>query len=372
MKHSFCRLRPILLTILAAPSCLLAQGRTTVGGYGDVQYTNPTGRNTPATVNVKRFVVFLGHSFSDRLAFRSELEVEDAKVEGGALGGEVSLEQLYVDYRLGAGATIRTGLVLVPIGIINETHEPPTFNGVARPSYDHDVLPTTWREIGIGLTGTLGGGLGYRAYLVNGLVGANFSASEGIREGRQEGKDATFANPSLTGRLEYARPGLKIGAAFWYGGATAGDTLIGKGTFSAPLGVIGADLRWNRGPLAIRAEAATISVGDAAAINARSGAAVGHRITGGYLEGAVNVLEPLAPASTQRLNAFLRHERYNTQAAVPAGVTADPANSRRVTTAGVSYLPVAAVAFKADYAWLRNRAHVGEGGVFSLGVGFWF
>ena len=351
---------------------LHGQERTTIGGYGEVHYTNPTGQNRPATANVKRFVVFLGHTFSDRLAFRSELEVEDAKLEGGAPGGEVSLEQLYLDYRLGAGVTIRTGLILVPIGIINETHEPPTFNGIARPAYHHDVLPTTWREIGVGLHGTLGAGFGYRAYLVNGLVGTNFSASEGIRGGRQEGKDATFANPSATGRLEYARPDLKIGAAFWYGGTAAGDPLIGRGTFAAPLGVLAADLRWNRGPVAVRAEAATISVGDAVAINARSGGEVGRRITGGYVEGAVNLLEALVPATTERLNVFGRHERYNTQAAVPRGATADLTNARRVTTAGLTYLPVSAVAFKADYAWIRNRAHLAEGGVFSLGVGFWF
>lgn len=358
--------------VLPVRATAQAQERTTVGGYGEVHYTNPSGPHTPATVNVKRFVVFFGHTFSDRLAFRSELEVEDAKLEGGEPGGEVSLEQIYLDYRLGAGATLRTGLVLIPIGIVNETHEPPTFNGVERPVYHHDVLPTTWRDIGVGMVGTLGGGFGYRAYLVNGLVGAGFSASEGIREGRQEGKNATFANPSLTGRLEYARPGLKVGAAFWYGGTSAGDTLIGRGSFSAPLGVLAADLRWNRGAVAIRAEAATISVGDAAAINARTGADVGRRITGGYLEGSANLLRAVAPASAERLNAFVRHERYNTQAAVPSGVTANPANSRRVTVAGITYVPVPEVAFKADYSWHRNRAHLDEGNVLSLGVGFWF
>src|SRR5207244_3749257 len=94
-------------------------------------------------VNLARFVVYLAHSFDERLAFRSELEVEDAKIEGGQAGGEVSLEQAYLDYRLGDWITLRTGLVLPPVGIINETHEPSTFNGVERPGFDHDVIPTT-------------------------------------------------------------------------------------------------------------------------------------------------------------------------------------------------------------------------------------
>src|SRR5207244_3752831 len=101
---------------------------TTIGGYGEVHYTNATGPDTPGKVDVKRFVVFLAHNFNERVAFRSELEVEDTKVEGGEAGGEVALEQVYLDYRFSPAFTLRAGLVLPPIGIINETHEPPTFN----------------------------------------------------------------------------------------------------------------------------------------------------------------------------------------------------------------------------------------------------
>src|SRR2546429_4855507 len=185
-----------------------------------MHYTNASGTKTPPIVNLARFVVYLAHSFDDRLAFRSELEVEDAKIEGGQAGGEVSLEQAYLDYHLADWITLRTGLVLPPVGIINETHEPPTFNGVDRPRLDHHVLPTTWREIRRGAVGTLpgGSGLAYRVYLVNGLRAEGLSAGEGIREGRQEGRQASFANPSVTGRLEWARPGVKIGGCLRAGG----------------------------------------------------------------------------------------------------------------------------------------------------------
>src|SRR2546430_9197916 len=66
---------------------LAAQERTTVGGYGEVHYSNPTGPKTPPVVNLARFVVYLAHSFDDRLALRSELEVEDARIEGVQVGG---------------------------------------------------------------------------------------------------------------------------------------------------------------------------------------------------------------------------------------------------------------------------------------------
>src|SRR2546426_9146344 len=224
---------------------LPAQERTTVGGYGEVHYTNPTGPKTPPIVNLARFVVYLAHSFNDRLAFRSELEVEDAKVEGGQAGGEVALEQAYLDYRLADWITLRTGLVLPPVGIINETHEPPTFNGVDRPGFDHDVIPTTWREIGLGAVGTIPGrsGLAYRVYLVNGLRADGLSAGEGIREGRQEGRQASFANPSVTGRLEWARPGVKIGGAFCDVGTADPEGAGGAGGLGGPGGRLAAGAR---------------------------------------------------------------------------------------------------------------------------------
>src|SRR5881409_4168548 len=92
------------LVVLMAPfppQLLAAQERTTLGGYGEVHYTNPTGPNSPAVVNLARFVVYLAHSFDDRLAFRSELEVEDAKVEGGKPGGEVALDLCVLHLQLG-------------------------------------------------------------------------------------------------------------------------------------------------------------------------------------------------------------------------------------------------------------------------------
>jgi hypothetical protein len=347
---------------------------TSIGGYGEVHYTNRSGPDTPGEVNVARFVVFLAHSFSEKLAFRSELEVEDARIEGGKAGGEVALEQIYLDYTLAPAATLRAGLVLAPIGILNETHEPPTFNGVERPAFDHDVIPTTWRDIGVGLVGTLpgGSGLGYRVYLLNGLVASGFSAEEGIREGRQEGHEASFANPSLTGRLEWVRPGLRIGGSFWYGGSAAQDPALGTGTFDNAVALVSADARYDVGPFMFRGVVANVSIADAEAINAAYGGQVGSRIAGGYVEGAYNVLSVLAPESTQRLNAFIRHERYNTQAGVPVGVVRDDTLARRITTLGLSYKPVYNVAFKGDYQLRRNRAGVGEDEQLSLGVGYEF
>jgi hypothetical protein len=360
----------------AVPAPAPAQESTTVGGYGEIHYTNSRGRNTPAAVNLRRFVVYLAHTFNDRLAFRSELEVEDAKVEGGSSGGEVALEQAFLDYRVSAALTVRTGLVLPPVGIVNETHEPPTFNGVDRPAFDHDVIPTTWREIGVGVVGRLpvADGWNYRLYLVNGLRADGFSAAAGIRGGRQKGREASFANPSLTGRLEWVRPagGLRIGGSFWYGGTTGGDTLLGTGSFDAPIALLSADARYDRGALAVRAVIATLSVRDADTINALYGSAVGSRIAGGYVEAAYNVLQVMAPTTSQRLSAFVRHERYDTQADVPTGTARDRGFARRITTFGLAYKPTWNTVFKGDYGVLRTAGGSREGETLRLGVGYQF
>ena len=362
----------VLLAAVALPAT--AQESTTIGGYGELHYTNRSGRNTPAEINLRRFIVYLAHTFNDRLTFRSELELEDAKIEGGAAGGEVALEQAFLDYRLSDRLTLRTGLVLPPVGIINETHEPPTFNGVDRPAFDHDVIPTTWRELGVGIVGTLAmaEGLSYRLYLVNGLRADGFSDAEGIRGGRQEGREASFANPSLTGRLEWVRPGLRVGGSFWYGGTTAGDTLLGTGSFDAPLSVFSADARYELSGFSLRGVIANASVGDAQQINALYGGAVGSRIAGGYVEGAYNLLHRLAPKSTQRLNAFVRHERFNTHAAVPTGTTRNDEFARRVTTLGLAYKPTWNTVFKGDYEIRRTRGGTAEGETLRFGMGYQF
>ena len=366
----------LVAALVALPRLGTAQESTTIGGYGEIHYTNLSGRNTPADVNLRRFVLYLAHAFDEKLSLRSELEVEDARIEAGSTSGEVALEQAFLDYRVSDRTTLRTGLVLVPIGIINETHEPPTFNGVERPAFDQDVIPSTWRELGVGLVGTVpvGEGWSYRLYLLNGVKASGFAADEGIREGRQEGQHASFANPSLTGRLEWARPGLKLGGSFWYGGTSAGDTLLGSGTFTAPVALLSADGRYERGAFSARGVVATISVSDADTINALYGAGVGSRITGGYVEAAYNLLPLLAAKSKQRLNLFARHERFDTQARVPSGTTRDPQNDRRVTTIGLTYKPTWNTAFKGDYEIRRTAATGGAGDseTLRLGIGYQF
>ncbi|HEX7917940.1 MAG TPA: porin [Gemmatimonadales bacterium] len=362
----------VLLLALFGVTSLGAQApsTTTVGGYGEIHFTDPS--NGTPSADVSRVVLYLAHTFDERLSFRSELEVEHARLEAGGSEGEVALEQAFLDYRFSDRFTLRSGLILIPIGIQNETHEPPTFNGVERTRVEHDVIPSTWREIGVGALGALGRGWSYRAYIVNGLQADGFTADEGIREGRQEGQEASFANYAVTGRLEWARPGLKVGLAGLYGGTADTNSAVGSGAFGAPMTVLAADARWQSGPWSARALLANVSISDAEKINAAYGADVGSRIQGGYIEGAYDLMPLLTAKDHGKLDAFVRYEFLNTQADVPSGVTADEANDRTVLVGGLTFRPTADVAFKADYTVMRNAASAGEGEQFALGLGFAF
>jgi len=366
----------VLLSCLACAAGLplQAQQSTTIGGYGEVHYSNSNSPGSSGVIDLARFVLYVGHSFNDRISFRSELEVEDAKVAGGEPGGEVSLEQAFIDYKFGEPVTLRAGLVLMPIGIINEVHEPPTFNGVDRPLYDDIVIPTTWRELGAGVAGSIPGvqGLVYRAYLVNGLKAEGFSGVDGLRDGRQEGQNASFANVALSGRVEWARPGLKLGLSGYYGGSANSAPALGTGAFSAPVFIGAIDGRYEIGAFQFRGEAATESISDAAAINALYGNAVGSRVAGWYLEAGWNALRLLARNSSHHLILFSRYEEDDTHAAVPSGTPRNPAFDRRVTTLGLTWKPISQLAFKGDYQFRRNAAHQLEDDVVSLGLGWMF
>ena len=167
----------------------------------DFHYNKP--EFSDGVLDFHRFVLLVTHSFSDRIRFVSEIEIEHALVEGGEENGELELEQAYVDFLLHRGFNVRAGMMLMPVGIINERHEPPVFYGVERPFVDTVIIPTTWFEVGAGVHGEVGRGWRYRAYVMAPLNAAEFSAEEGIREGRQKGSEANAGRIAITGRLEY-------------------------------------------------------------------------------------------------------------------------------------------------------------------------
>jgi len=163
----------------------------TVGGYAQIDYNQPEGKN--GKMDVHRMVMLLGYKFNDRVQFVTEIEYEHVK--------EVYIEQAFLNYSLNDNLNIRGGLMLVPMGIVNEYHEPTTYNGVERPNVDKSIVPTTWREIGVGVTGKFNeANLRYQAYIFNGFTSLNgtktLGGSNGLRNGRQKGAESTINSPN--------------------------------------------------------------------------------------------------------------------------------------------------------------------------------
>jgi len=200
-------------------------GSTTVGAYGEMHYNNLKDQNSGDTkkeMDFHRFILFMGHEFTDKIRFWSELEVEHAYIKdnndgsGSTAPGEVAIEQAFLEFDLTPDMAARAGILLIPVGFINETHEPPTFYGVERPNVDKYILPTTWREGGASLTGRFGQGFSYDVLVHTGLQ-VSASDNYSIRNGRMGVGGAPADNLAYTARLNWAgMPGLLLGGAVQY------------------------------------------------------------------------------------------------------------------------------------------------------------
>jgi hypothetical protein len=197
--------------------------KTTIGGYGELHYNNLSAKDPSKDVeslDLHRFVLFFGHEFNDKTRFYSEVEVEHAYIAdtGGDTPGEVEIEQAFVEFDLRPGLHARAGIFLVPVGILNETHEPTTFYGVERNSVENVIVPSTWWEAGVGANGRWGDSWNWDLALTSGLeMPTTGSNAFRVRSGRQKAAKAVANEPAVTGRLRYLGiPGLQAALTVQY------------------------------------------------------------------------------------------------------------------------------------------------------------
>jgi len=183
--------------------------KTTIGGYGELHY-NKLSAQDPAhdveMIDFHRFVLFFGHEFNDKTRFYSEVELEHALVadSGGETPGEVELEQAFIEFDLRPGLHSRAGIFLLPVGIINETHEPTTFYGVERNDVENIIVPSTWWEAGAAINGRLGSDWDWVVAASSGLqMETTGSNAFRVRSGRQKVAKALASDGAITGRLRY-------------------------------------------------------------------------------------------------------------------------------------------------------------------------
>lgn len=369
----------------AAKVYRVAQG-VSIGGYGEVHYENfseeredDAPSNRADQFDALRAILYFGYKFNDRILFNSELEWEHGSTSQG--GGEASIEFAYLDYILHPALGLRAGLLLSPMGLTNELHEPPIYLGSTRPLVEQSIIPTTWRANGAGVFGDLAG-FSYRAYLLTSLDGVGGGSSTaggfgagGLRGGRQKGAKEMAEDFSVVGRVDYTGfPGLLVGGSAMTGETAhdrknaAGDEVGGRTT------ILEGHADFKAAGLDLRALYTVANVDDAAQLNAlrklTGSGSIGERLAGGYAQAGYNVLR-FVPTTSHQLTPYVRYETIDTQDEVPTGFTANAANDRTLWLLGAMWKPIPQVSVKADYQLHSNGANTGIN-QFNINVGYLF
>jgi hypothetical protein len=342
-----------------------------LAGYGEMLYENYAARNQSGTslnrgtqLDFLRAVFYAGYRFDEKFVFNSEIELEHAN--------EIWVEFAYLDYMAHPALNLRGGMVLVPMGLTNEFHEPNVFMGAKRSETETRIIPSTWRENGFGVLGSAGK-FNYRAYVVSGLNAAGFT-SDGLRGGRQRGSRARTTDPAVVARLDVTPiPGIFFGGSIYGGGSAQnqfqvdGRTLNVNTTIGELHGQVqmrGFDVR------GLYARAKLDEVGDLnRARNLVGLNSVGQVMQGGYVQFGYNVLSQVREGIT--LTPYYRFENVNTQEEVPQGFAADPVRDGTFHTAGAEFRPISNIVVKADYQWIRNPLRTGTN-QFNIALGYSF
>lgn len=325
----------------AASKVYRGESGLSIGGYGEVKYRD--NLNGEASTDLHRVILYTGYKFNEEWVLNTEIEFEHVN--------EISVEFAYIDYLAHDAFNVRAGNVLVPMGLVNELHEPTTFFNVDRPQVERFIIPSTWHENGVGIFGSVAG-LSYKAYLLSGFDFSKFkfdtTTAEGFRDVRLNGSKAKAVRPAGVVRLDYEGiAGLIVGGSVYGGNSqqTAGGgalTWIFEGH---------ADYRYKG--LSVRGLAAGARIHDADIINASldlttSTETIASAMEGYVVEAGYDVLSPF-DTGEHALTPFVQWSYLNTAAAVPTGKVRNPAHKHTIVTAGVNYKPIDQIVLKTEY-----------------------
>lgn len=363
-----------------ASKFILSDSKLTIGGYGQIDYNQPlTDVRSNGILDVHRMVLLFGYKFNDRTSFVSEIELEHVV--------EVFVEQAFLNYQINNFINFRAGLMLIPMGIINEYHEPTTYNGVERPLIDSYIAPSTWREIGLGFTGSIYDlSLRYQAYLVNGFNGydgaPHLRGKDGLRKGRQKGSKSYISSPNFAGKIEYfGISGLNLGASAYvgnsqstaYNGLDKDNSMAVSQADSTAIGIamLGLDARYKKGGLSLKGQYYFTTLSNTDAYNRKTGSDLGSAMFGYYLEAAYDVFH-LANDLNSSLTPFVRFEAYNTHAKTEAALPVNKDFHTTAITTGLGWKMARGAVLKADVQFIKTAESNTYAKTFNAGVGVWF
>lgn len=315
-------------------------------GYGELHFNHPKlGAMSQAEgdeIDIHRWVIGLAYDFSDRIRFDMELDFEHAFKEP-------EFEYGFLEFDLVPGLAARVGSVLMPVGPLNEFHEPPLFYSVERPYLERFIIPTTWQENGAGVVGRVfQNKLAFRAYATAGLDASKLTALDGLHDVSSKGSESKIEDWAGVGRLEFSPVKyLTISTSGYVGGADQGDTALGY----VLLKIWEGDAKFRYEGFDLSGTFVRTELTGAEQVSRFANETIASAMQGGYAEAAYHFKElwPKAGEKSEKdLVLFGRYERFNTNQEVPAGFTADQRAWRRIFTTGVAFYPLSSVALKVD------------------------
>lgn len=319
--------------------------RVNIGGYGELHYNN---LDSGDEIDFHRFVLFFGYDFNERTRFFSEFELEHS-LSGDGKPGEVELEQAYLEYLFNDSTKATVGLSLVPVGILNETHEPDAFFGVERNNVEKNIIPTTWWEAGIGFNKQFNETVGLDLFLSSGLnTPVSGSKAFLLRSGRQKVAEAVASNLAYTARLRYnPMPGLKLAATYQH------QTDITQGALDVAADLFEVNVQYQSGGFGLKALYASWDLdNNVEAINAARAEQNGYYIEPSYRFGA-----------SKQFGVFTRYSVYNNNAADNTALDIEQMDI------GMNYWLTANTVLKFDY---QDQSEGGADDGFNLGMGYSF
>lgn len=377
-------------------------------GYGDMQYqrydfyenAQDNVAEKRGRTDVQRFVlapqIELGNGWSlfgeiefehggtgSTIEFEAEEAGEyEAEVEKG---GEIVLEQLWLQYSHSPLLNVRVGELVVPVGMVNSYHQPTEYFTVERSIAETSLLPVVWHETGAQLLGSWGQAR-YQLQFVTALDSTGFSGYEFVKGGMQ--RKLEFKNASafaIVAQGEYAfGPGMLVGAAFYTGDSAKNRP---RRNLSVPARVTIGEVhgRYEVGALTVRGQYLVGRVQNAAAVTqanlntfnggelGTSRTPVGSRARSWFVEAGYDLLPLFGAGHYGRLDAFARYDSYDTHAGVEGTIVRNPRYAHKATTVGLNFKPQPGIVFKGEYS---HRTHEGLVGntqdLFGLAAGFEF
>ena len=337
----------------AASKVYYSQSPLSIGGYGEMYYAGKSNGTSKAVTY--RFIPYIGYKFTDSIILNTEIEFEHGGVSVDGDGEEVKIEFMYLDFLLNQHANIRLGNFLIPMGLINQRHEPTLFTTVQRPETEKYIIPSTWNESGAMVFGDIIEGLEYKVAMVSALK-SKADGDKWIRGGRGGAWDVSNPNAAFVARLDYTGTnGLLVGASAY----------TAPSTDAVDSNLLIWDLHVDYKVAGFRAyglySATSRSNADKIAPNAVESS------DGGYLNLSYDTLATFS--TSQKLPVFVQYEKYSAQGVLADGTELD---AKVNTTMGINYFPHDQVVLKADYMITKRDNSDTTDYTTSLSMGFIF